>query len=77
VTAVVCRGLTQFRDWCRDKGRDPRDPTLRMVTDERHVRGYVFADVIAVGGPWHLREAARCRVSPTRPIPEWPDSLLS
>ncbi len=62
LTAVVCRTYTQYRNWCADNGRNPRDPTLRLVTEERHVRGYLFDDVIVIDGPWHLRDTARTRL---------------
>lgn len=48
-TAVVCASRQQFLAWCLDHDRDPRDPSLVLVTEERHVRGNWFDQVIEVG----------------------------
>lgn len=47
--AVVCATRQQFLDWCIAEGRDHRDPSLILVTEERHARGNWFDQVIEVG----------------------------
>lgn len=62
LTAVVCRNHGQFRNWCYDNGFSPRDPSLRLVLNEQHARGYEFDDVILVDGPSALMEATQARL---------------
>lgn len=65
LTAVVCGFYQQFINWCHDNGRNPRDPSLRLVLPggEHKVQGYLFDDMVVVGEPpWHLRNAARARL---------------
>jgi hypothetical protein len=62
VIAVVCRNYTQFRNWCYDNHRNPRDPSLRLVTEEHHVRGCWFDDVILVDGRQALMAVAQTRL---------------
>jgi hypothetical protein len=62
LTAVVCRNHGQFRDWCIDNGRNPRDPSLRPVLEEHHARGHVFDEVILIDGPASLMAVAEARL---------------
>lgn len=64
-TAVVCENYQQFRNWCRENDRDPRDPSLRFLAPglEDKVQGYIFDDVIEIGRPpGRLLLAARLRL---------------
>lgn len=49
LTAVVCATYQQFRDWCYDEDRNPRDRSLRCVTELHHARGCWFDRVIGLG----------------------------
>jgi hypothetical protein len=48
LTAVVCATYQQFRNWCIENDRDPRDPSLHLVTVLRHAHGFRFDKVVAV-----------------------------
>lgn len=50
VVAVVCTRSTQFEDWCRENDLSPRDQSLWMVTEVSHVQGFVFDQVVDLGG---------------------------
>lgn len=62
LTAVVCRNHQQFRAWCYDNDRDPRDPSLCPVTEEQHARGRWFDNVVLIDGPSSLMEATQTRL---------------
>ena len=62
LTAIVCRSHRQFRNWCYDNDRNPRDPSLRLILEERHARGCWFDEVILIDGPDSLMAAAESRV---------------
>jgi len=49
LTAVVCATREQFRRWCIDNDRNPRDPSLQLVMRLDHARGCWFDNVIGVG----------------------------
>ena len=62
LTAVVCRNHAQFRAWCYDNDRNPRDPSLQLVLEEQHARGRWFDDVILIDGPTSLMAMAETRL---------------
>jgi hypothetical protein len=67
LTAIVCRGHNQFRRWCIDNRRNPRDPSLRLVLEEHHARGCWFDDVILIDGSPSLKAVAQSRLRRRRP----------
>jgi hypothetical protein len=74
LTAVVCATYTQFRSWCIDNDRSPRDPSLRMVLEESHARGCWFDRVVEVDQREPgLFAIARTRLRPSggRAVSEW------
>jgi hypothetical protein len=62
LTAVVCRTYQQFRAWCYDNNRNPRDPSLRLVMEEQHARGCWFDDVVLIDGRPGLMEMTQTRI---------------
>jgi hypothetical protein len=66
LTAVVCATHQQFRNWCIDNDRSPRDPSLRLVTELHHARGCQFDKVIGLG----QREPGLIAATYTRLRPE-------
>lgn len=68
LTAVVCARYSQFEDWCRENGRNPRDPSLKMVMEIHHVQGCEFDSVVDLGGRPGIAACAESRVR--KPVEE-------
>lgn len=63
LTAVICRSPQQFRDWCREQGLNPRDPSLRCITEWHQARGCWFDDIVQLyDGDPQLIHVVRSRV---------------
>ena len=64
LTGIVVDTYEQFRRWCYDNNRNPRDPSLRMIQDVRHAQGYWFDQIIELGGNSYLLSLAKSRHRP-------------
>jgi len=56
-TVIVAGDHWQFRAWCHDNQRDPRDPDLIEISSLHHidrVRGCYIADYVTTGRWGHL-----------------------